>query len=162
MHFGKREILELLKERGVEHEVIEHEAVFTMQEMEQLHMDGTPDVAKNLFARDPKKHNYYLIVHREDKYVSLKEFGPSICGKPLRLASEDDLDKFLGLKPGSVSTFGLLNDESRTVKLLMDEDFRGGRIGLHPNENTVTIFMAVDDLIKIIEEHGNPIEFVKF
>lgn len=161
MHFDKATTLEFLQQHNIAHSVIEHKAVFTMQEMEQLHLEGTPDVAKNLFARDPKKHNYYLITHRENKYVSLKEFGAKICGKPFKLASESDLEKFLGLKPGSVSLFGILNDESKSVKVLLDEDFRNGRIGLHPNDNTATVFMSVADLVNIIEQHGNSLEFVK-
>ena len=162
MTMGKTEVLNFLEQHNIPFEIVEHEAVFTMAEMEQLHLEGTPDVAKNLFARDAKKHNYYLITHREDKYISLKEFGMQISGKGLKLASETDLEKFIGLKPGSVSPLGILNDDSKSVKVLLDEDFRGGRIGLHPNENTATVFMSVDDLIKIIEEHGNTVEFVKF
>lgn len=159
MHFDKEKILELLDQKRIEYKAIEHAAVFNMQEMEALHVDGIEDIAKNLFVRDKKKRNYYLIVSREDKPVDLKKLQATLGSKPLGFASEDDLEKFLGLSRGAVTPFGILNDDSRSVRAIVDESFRNGRIGVHPNDNAATVFLSTSELIKLIVEHGNTVEF---
>lgn len=66
--------------------------------------------------------------------------------------------KIMGLVPGSVSPFGLLNDSERRVHFFLDDDFSGNLIGIHPNDNTATVWLQSDDLIKLIAEHGNEVE----
>lgn len=75
----------------------------------------------------------------------------------LSFASDHDLMKYLKLIPGAVTPFGLLNDETCTVQFFMDRDFEHQRIGVHPNDNTASIWMRTDDLVSIIREHGNPV-----
>lgn len=77
--------------------------------------------------------------------------------KSLSFASNDDLMKLLKLDPGSVTPFGLLNDTERKVILFIDEAFKDGLIGIHPNDNTATIWLKTDDLIEVIKRHGNEI-----
>ena len=73
------------------------------------------------------------------------------------------LDKYLGLTQGSVSPLGLLNNEDKSVVMIFDRDLVGNEeVGVHPNENTATIWLKFSDLKKIIEEHGNEIVFAKF
>ena len=69
--------------------------------------------------------------------------------------------KLLKLDPGSVTPFGLLNDIDKEVKLFIDEDFEGGVMGVHPNDNTATIWLKSEDLIRLIKEHGNKVISVK-
>ena len=66
----------------------------------------------------------------------------------------------LKLSPGSVTPLGLLNDESSTVGLYLDDEFTD-LIGVHPNENTATVWLTVSDLLTIIKEHGNPAHIIK-
>ena len=70
--------------------------------------------------------------------------------------------QFLGLIPGAVTPLGLLNDESRSVKWYLDSDFvkPDGLIGVHPNDNTATVWLKVEDLLSVIREHGNAVEIV--
>lgn len=75
----------------------------------------------------------------------------------LSFASDHDLMKYLKLIPGAVTPFGLLNDKTCTVQFFMDRDFEHQRIGVHPNDNTASIWMRTDDLVSIIREHGNPV-----
>lgn len=72
--------------------------------------------AKNLFVRDDKKRNYYLITVKGDKKVDLKEFRKKNNTRPLRFASENDLMDILGLIPGAVTPLGILNDEERKCR----------------------------------------------
>ena len=70
--------------------------------------------------------------------------------------------EILNLKPGSVTPLGILNDINKKVIVYLDEDFRKapGIIGIHPNDNTATIWLKMDDLINIIKEHGNIVKEV--
>lgn len=70
------------------------------------------------------------------------------------------LKAILHLTPGAVTPLGLLNDEERRVHLYVDADFKDNLIGVHPNDNTATVWLSADDLLALIEEHGNEAEFV--
>ena len=73
------------------------------------------------------------------------------------------MERYLGLKPGSVSPFGLINDEQNHVHLFLDANLRNyPSLSFHPNDNTATVMLNADDLITIIKEHGNEINVVKF
>ena len=65
----------------------------------------------------------------------------------------------LGLIPGAVTPLGLLNDTSRSIHFYLDSEFIGNIIGVHPNDNTATVWLRADDLMKLIQAHGNPAEF---
>jgi Ala-tRNA(Pro) deacylase len=153
----KNEIYSLLDSCNIKYEVTNHKAVFNMVELESVNLPYPDCQAKNLFVRDNKKRNYYLITIKGDKRVKLKEFAEMQQLKSLSFASNDDLMKLLKLDPGSVTPFGLLNDAEHKVILFIDEAFKDGLIGIHPNDNTATIWLKTDDLIEVIKRHGNEI-----
>ena len=159
---NKQEVYQFLKDNNIQYEVTEHPAVYNMEEMDNLHLPY-PYSAKNLFVRDDKKANYYLITVKEEKRVNLKEFRKQNGTRNLSFASENDLINILRLVPGSVTPFGLLNDKEQKVKFYIDEDLLSGdgMIGIHPNENTATVWLKTEDLIKILKENGNEINIVK-
>ena len=68
--------------------------------------------------------------------------------------------EIMKIYPGAVSPLGLLNDDEHKVKLFLDESFGVGLIGVHPNDNTATIWLQSSDLERIIKEHGNSVELV--
>ena len=154
-------VLTLLRDRKIQFDIVEHDPVYTIDEMLRLNLPHAEAVAKNLFLRDDKKRNYYLLVVREEKKVDLKALKEKIVTRPLSFASEGDLNQLLGLTKGSVTPFGILNDEDRRVKVLIDQSFWESLIGVHPNENTATVWMQIADLAEILEEHGNSVEFVE-
>ncbi len=158
----KQQTYDFLKESGVEFEVTEHEAVYNMEELDAVDLPYPGDDAKNLFVRDDKKRNFYLITVKGDKRVDLKEFRKTYGTRPLRFASEESLASIMGLIAGAVTPLGLLNDEERKVELYIDEDFMAGsgRIGVHPNDNTATVWLQAADLVKLIEAHGNPVHVI--
>ena len=156
----KNEIYEYLDSLGIEFELFEHEAVFNMAELENIALPHPECEAENLFIRDEKKRNYYLISVKGDKRVDLKEFRRQNNTKPLSFASEEDLKNILGLTPGSITPLGLLCDEERKVHFFLDSDFLNGIIGVHPNDNTATIYLKTEDLVNVIERHGNEVSFV--
>ena len=156
---NKEEIYKLLKNKNIWYEVSEHKAVYNMQELSEIDLPYPEADAKNIFVRDDKKRNYYLITVKDDKRVNLKEFKTKYNTRHLSFVSENDLKNLLGLTAGSVSPLGLLNDSGLKVKFYLDRSFTLGKgiIGIHPNDNTATLWLKVEDLLDIIEEHGNEV-----
>lgn len=161
---NKQEIYDYLKSENIWHEITEHEAVYNMQELESVELPYPEADGKNLFVRDDKKTNYYLITVKGDKRVDLKEFRRNHETRNLSFASADDLMNIMGLIPGAVSPLGILNDAELKVHFYIDKDFMKDShlIGIHPNDNTATVWLKVEDLIDIIKEHGNAVEVTEF
>ncbi len=158
---NKAEVYRYLKEQNIQYEVTEHKAVFNMEELESIELLYPEWDAKNLFVRDDKKRNYYLITVKGDKRVDLKEFRKQHGLRVLSFASSDDLLAIMGLTPGSVTPLGILNDNECKVHFYLDIEFVGNKIGVHPNDNTATVWMQANDLMNLIREHGNEAEFVE-
>ena len=154
---NKQEVYEYLKNRGIWHEITEHKAVYNMEELSGVELPYPAADAKNLFVRDDKKRSSYLITVPGSKRVDLKEFRRKNGTRPLSFASKEELMEHLKLLPGAVTPLGLLNDEARSVQFFLDKAFleEPGLIGVHPNDNTATVWMKTEDLLKIIEEHGS-------
>lgn len=156
----KNEIYDLLNAQGIKYELINHKAVYNMAEMSEVELPHPEADAKNLFVRDDKKRNYYLITVRGSKRVDLNEFRQNYGTRRLSFASDADLLAYLGLTPGSVTPLGLLNDADCKVQLFIDEELLvpDALIGVHPNDNTATIFLKTADLLKLIAAHGNKVQ----
>ena len=150
-----------LDEHNIEYEITEHKAVFNMEELDSVDLPYPEWDAKNLFVRDDKKRNYYLITVKGDKRVDLKEFRKQQGLRALSFASAEDLLAIMQLTPGSVSPLGLLNDAEHRVHFYLDTEFTGNKIGVHPNDNTATVWMQTDDLMEIIQTHGNAAEYTR-
>lgn len=157
----KQETYQFLTDHGISYETTEHGAVYNMEELAGVELPYPEWDAKNLFVRDDKKQNYYLITVRGDKRVNLKEFRRSHGLRNLSFASADDLFEIMGLTPGSVTPLGLLNDENRRVRFYLDSEFDGNLIGVHPNDNTATVWLRSADLMSLIKEHGNEAVFAE-
>ena len=161
--FGKGEVRTFLEEKKSPFEWVEHKAVYTIEEMEELGLESMDQIAKNLFLRDQKGKRHFLIVIRADKQANLKGLGEKLGIGKLSFASEERLEKYMKLKKGAVSPLGILNDENCAVEVYFDEDFcKMEKIGVHPNDNTASVYLKTDDLLNIIREHGNPLTIVSF
>ena len=156
---NKQQIYDYLQENSIWHEITEHKAVYNMAELAEVPCPYPEADAKNLFVRDDKKQNYYLITVKGEKRVNLKAFRKAQGTRNLSFASAEDLMELLGLIPGAVTPLGVLNDETRSVKVFLDRDFlqEPGLVGVHPNDNTATVWLKTEDLIRIIREHGNEV-----
>ena len=150
---NKEQIVELLTQTGIQYTLVEHPAVYTIEEMLALHLPHFETVAKNLFVRDAKKRNYYLLVAPHDKQVKLTDFACRAGTTRLSFASQEDLQEILGLYSGAVSPFGILNDREHKVS------FSGSMIGVHPNDNTATVYLQADDLMQLLRAQGNQVEY---
>lgn len=158
---NKEETYAFLKENNIEFEAVEHKAVFNMDELGTIELPHPEWEAKNLFVRDDKKRNYYLITVKGMKRVDLKDFRRKHGLRALSFASADDLLEIMKLTPGSVTPLGLLNDSEHRVKFYLDAEFKGGMMGVHPNDNTATVYMKAADVLRLIIEHGSEAELAE-
>ena len=154
-------VLEAMEHANIPYDITEHPAVYTIEEMDRLQIDPQNEVAKNLFLCDDKKQRYFLIVLPKYKQVDLQAIRTAVDSRRLSFASTDDLSHYLGLSKGAVSPLGILNDTERKVEVIMDQDIKSfDRIGVHPNENTATVWLRPADLESIIQNHGNSINYI--
>lgn len=157
---NKQELYAFLDAQQINYVAIEHQPVHTVEEAEQLHLPHPEAGAKNLFLRDDRMRNYYLLTVRDALPVDIKAFQEKIGARRLSFASEDDLMRYLKLIKGAVTPFGILNDDSRTVKLYVDAYFCGKTISVHPNENNATVYLEADTLVELLQEHGNVVSYI--
>ena len=158
---NKKDIYNLLAERNIWHEITEHKAVYNMEDLIDVPIPYPEGHAKNLFVRDDKKRNYYLLTVRDALAVDLKQFQEKIGSRRLSFASEEDLMRFLALKKGAVTPFGVLNDKECAVQVYIDAYFENKTISVHPNENNATVYLAANDLVELLRVHGNKVEYIE-
>jgi len=159
--YDKTKVFALLDEMRIAYERVDHPAVFTIEEMEALGLERMDQVVKNLFIRDDKKRAYYLIMLENSKSANLKELRQKIGSKPLTFASEEDLYHYLRLQKGAVTPLGALHDVDHKVVIVIDNALKQyERVGIHPNDNTATVFLPVDDLVQLLGARGQEILFL--
>ena len=147
------DIFKILDELKIKYDVLEHQAVYTVEEAKQLEdmIEGLG--CKNLFLTD-KKGNYFLLVLEENKKANLKELAKLLNVSKLTFGSEEALQEILGLEPGSVTPLSIINDKENKVLLIIDNDIVDKKILVHPNTNTKTMSIEFKDIEKLIE-HTN-------
>lgn len=152
-------VISALEELGIEYVLHEHPAVFTVEEAQQ-HAEGIEGLhCKNLFLRDQKGKKHFLVVAENVKPIQVKEVGRKLGAGNLSFASPERLLKHLGLTPGAVSPFGLINDTENKVVLVLDEEIKkSALLNFHPNDNTKTITLSYKDFEKYVKSTGNTVK----
>lgn len=146
----------------INYELVNHEAAFTMDEYNALGFNPGDEICKNLFLRDYKGKRHMLVVIKGSKQADLTLIRDEIDSSRLSFASDERLLKYLDVTKGSVSPFGIINDESNEVEVYFDEDLKAmKRLGFHPNDNTATVFLSFEDVNKYIESTEHKIQFIK-
>ena len=159
---NKSETYQYLRNRNISFEAIEHPAVFNMEELYAQGLEHGEAIAKNLLVRDQKKRFYWLLVLYGEKRADLKALKARLGHGALSFAGAEELKALLHLTPGSVTPFGALNDAEHRVDILLDEDYRGQLIGVHPNDNTATVWLPADALAELLRQQGAAVEFISF
>ena len=145
------DIFKLLEELQIKFQLLEHEAVYTVEESRRLKIFEKlcGQACKNLFLRT-KRGDFYLLVLTADKRADLKFIAQKLSLPRLSFASESELEKILGLQTGAVTPLGIINDAQKKVRLIIDAELKDKKLLLHPNINTATIALEFADLLKII------------
>ena len=158
---NKEIVLNKLKELNIDYKIKEHPPVYTIDEMDNLNLEENGPIVKNLFLKNSNGKKHYLVVLKGDKKADLKSIRSQINSTALSFASEERLEKHLGLLKGAVTPLGIINDYDHSVNVVLDEDLKNEKIiGVHPNVNTATVFITFDDLLKFINTFGNEIFYV--
>jgi Ala-tRNA(Pro) deacylase len=146
---------------GISYERHEHPAVFTADDASKF-WDPIPGVqCKNLFLRNKKGDRHYLVVVAIAKRVDLKDLVRIVADDRLSFGSADRLMAKLGLTPGSVSPFGLINDADGSVRVLIDRDLEGAdRLIFHPNINTASVVVSWSDLERFLATRANRVSVI--
>jgi len=139
----------------------EHPPVATVEEAQQYWADIDAAHCKNLFLRNQKGNRHYLVVLPHAKRADLRAVADQIGDGKLSFASPERLMVHLGLTPGSVSPFGLINDAAHAVRVVIDRDLRASlRVSFHPNINTRTYVISTADFFRFLEASGNVVQHV--
>jgi len=163
MPASRADLFAFLERLGIETETHEHRPIFTVEEGRPLKAGLPPGGhTKNLFLKD-RKGALLLISARDDTQVPLKQLHRHLeCGR-LSFGNAQLLQEVLGVAPGSVTAFALLNDTERQVRFILDAALlRPGRIYFHPLENTASTAIAPDGLIRFAEACGHRPEIFDF
>ncbi len=151
-----QDLLEYLKYLNIKTKIYEHTPIFTAEAGRHL-VEKIPEIhCKNLFLIDDQK-NFWLVVVPFTTRIDLKQLAIILHTKKLQFGSVNDLKMYLGVTPGSVTPFGIINDESNKVRLILDNKLLEQEwINIHPLINTYTTSIQVTDLIKFIKslEHN--------
>ena len=159
----EQKVLDVLGRLGVLFVRHEHPPVYTVDDADKYWTDLRGSHCKNLFLRNKKGNRHYLVIAPTSKSIDLKDLNHALHEDRLSFASPERLMRCLGLEPGSVSPFGLINDAAKEVRVIVDEDLRTSLwLGFHPNINTATLDISFADFEKFLAFCGNEVRFLRF
>lgn len=156
-------VYKALDDLGIEYKVIHHEPVHTIEEMDALGIFTDGELCKNLFLRNANGKTHYVVSMMKDKHPDIQQDIRTQLGcSRLSFGSDERLMKHLGLTPGAVSPFGILNDPDAEVNVVFDSELRtlDGLVGFHPNDNTAFLWLKFSDLLKFIKSRGNDVYYI--
>lgn len=159
---GQKELYEVLGKLEISFEYHEHPPLNTIEDAIVHWKDYNSGRCKNIFFRNHKGNRHYLVILEHLRQLDIHDLEKRLRQGKLTFASDKRLMKYLGVEPGSVSPFGLINDTENHVHLFIDEqlnDFE--RLAFHPNVNTASLVISKSDFISFLEFTGNTWEFLK-
>lgn len=159
---GQKELYELLERLQISYEYHEHPPVATIEDAVLHWRDYNSGRCKNIFFRNHKGNRHYLVVIEHLAQLNIKELEQRLRQGKLTFASDRRLKEHLGVEPGSVSPFGLINDTTHNVHLFIDSNLKNfTRLAFHPNVNTATLVISSADFIKFLNSTGSSYEFIQ-
>lgn len=159
---GQKELYEILKKLSIDFEYHEHPPLATIGDAIIHWKDYNSGRCKNIFFRNHKGDKHYLVILEHLNQLNIHDLEKRLHQGKLSFASDQRLKKYLGVEPGSVSPFGLINDHERNVHLFIDKKLRDfERLAFHPNVNTATLIISGADFIRFLDHTGNSYEFLE-
>jgi Ala-tRNA(Pro) deacylase len=156
-------VYDLLEALGVPFVRIDHDAIATIDGCAEIEELLGIEICKNLFLRNSKGDEYYLLTLPGHKKLVTREIAKQIGSTRLSFGDESKLLEYLDITPGSVSLLGLMNDKNLKVRFLIDRDLLGYEyIGCHPCINTTSLKLRTDDILnKILPAVNHTPQFVE-
>jgi Ala-tRNA(Pro) deacylase len=158
---GDPRLFEILDTLHIPYACYEHPAAPTIEEA-MKHWAGIDAThCKNIFLRNHKGNRHYLVILEHTRELHIRDLEQRLKQGKLTFASDERLMKYLGLTPGSVSPFGLINDTLHHVHLFLDENLKNSaRISFHPCINTASLVISFSDFEKFLGWTGNTYEYL--
>jgi len=152
------DLYQILAEHHIEYQRYDHPAVYTVEDVKRLVPPLPAAKTKNLFLRDHKGRRHFLVIVPADKRVDIKALQGAIGSSRLSFGSANRLKKYLGVDPGSVTVFALINDPDHKVELIIDEFLFGEEtFQFHPLVNTATLMISRIDLKHFLAVCGHDV-----
>lgn len=146
----------LFAQLELDYEMVEHPAVYTIEEANAMVPPMAGAKTKNVFIRDAKGARHFLVVVPHDKRLDLVALAGQLRTSKLSMGSAERLQKRLGVTPGAVSVFSLVNDPAGLVELIVDEKvWRAERVQGHPLRNTATVSISRTSLEAFLAHIGH-------
>ena len=153
-------ILKLLNEENISYKIKNHKKFYTMEEIKDTNLDNEGVIPKNLFLRNANGKVNYLVTFVSNEKLDIKDLADKLNSTRLSFGSSERLKKYLNVCKGSLSPLGFIYDKNSEVIFVFDKKLINKTIGVHPNRNDYTIFLRFNDLINLIEKHGNKITYL--
>lgn len=151
----KHDLFALLDQLGIPHRTVDHAPVFTVAESENIKADLPGGHTKNLFLKDKSGH-LFLICAQNDTQVPVNKLHRSLGCKRLSFGKPDLLETYLGVTPGSVTLFSVINDTDAHVTLIIDARLTEHEIvNFHPLKNDATTAISSADMIIFAKATGH-------
>jgi Ala-tRNA(Pro) deacylase len=158
---GDPKLYETLDNLNISYDYYEHPPTPTIEEAKLYWKDLEATHCKNLFFRNHKGDKHYLVILEHTQQLSIHDLEKRLKQGKLSFASEQRMLKYLNIKPGSVSPFGLINDLQNHVHVFFDSNLKQcSRISFHPNINTASLVIPFSDFIQFMNWTQNPYEFI--
>jgi Ala-tRNA(Pro) deacylase len=155
MPFTRDQLLAHLAELGLETQTVEHPPAFTVADSSAIEMPLPGAHTKNLFLKDDEG-TLVIVVAKSSTRVDLKTLAKRLGAGRFSFGKPELLMSALGVAPGSVTAFAVINDAAKRVKVVLDQALMAeGSINCHPLENTATTNIARDDLLRFIRTTGH-------
>lgn len=151
-----------LKELEIDFKIVDHPPATTTKLADKF-IEGHEGVrTKSMFLTDRKKKNFYLVILDDYKRLDMDRFKDIVGEKKVKMASENSLMEKMKLPAGTVSPFGLLNNEDHDIKFFMDKEIVDEEImTFHPNTNDKTLFLKTKDLFKYLDNIGYEVNIIE-
>ncbi len=154
------DLFDYLEELGIETETVDHPPVFTVEEAKRLRGELPGAHSKSLFLRN-KKGAMWLVVAREDRSIDLRLLGERLGAGRLSFGSPERLMRILGVIPGAVTPFAVVNDHDTVVRVVLDRAMLDERpLNFHPLDNSMTTAIDPADLLRFLESTGHDPEYI--
>ena len=158
---NRNKVFNTLADLDIPYEVYEHPPLDTIEIALEYWKDIEATHCKNLFFRNHKGNRHYLVIIQDTTPFDIHSLEKQLKQGKLSFASEKRLMKYLGVRPGSVSPFGLINDTEHHVYLFLDKNLQAAnKISFHPNDNTASLVLKYSDFIKYLNFMGNQYEYI--
>jgi Ala-tRNA(Pro) deacylase len=158
---GDPKLYVLLDQLNISYEYIEHPPTPTIEIAKQYWEGHDAQHCKNLFFRNHKGNKHFLVILNCDQEMDIHLIEKLLKQGKLSFASEERLQKWLGVSPGSVTPFGLINDPGHHVHLFIDETLlKAEKLSFHPCQNTASLIIQQSDFIKFLDYCQNQYEWI--